>query len=180
MLMMLMAALESEGDRVKVADLYHKHFETLMKVALTLASNRGMAEDAVQNTFMAAIRHKSKILTMDDINFLKWSVIVVKSKCIDLLRREQRNTYNSLDELADFLPSGNPSIDDQIIQKETHERLIACVAGLDEVSRLIMEMKYVMQMSFKEICVELGYSHSRVNNRLTSARAKIKKQMGGA
>ena len=178
MLMILLAALDTEEERIKMADLYHQHLDKLMRVALSITGNHDMAEDAVQNTFLAAIKHKEKLFSQDAMNFIKWSVIVVRGKSIDLLRREQRYADSSVDDMAEYLPSDDLAVEDQVIEKDTYERVIGHIAELDELSRLVVEMKYVLHMSYAEISDELVLTHSQINNRLMGAKAKIRKQMG--
>lgn len=67
MLMIYLAALDSDEERVKMADLYNNHNKRLMSVALTKTHNQDMAEDAVHSTFLAVIKHKQKVLAMDEI-----------------------------------------------------------------------------------------------------------------
>ena len=177
-MLFFISALETEAEQIKMADLYKQHLDRLMKVALSVTGNQAMAEDAVHNTFVAAIKHKEKLFSQDAMNFIKWSVIVVRGKSIDLLRREQRYADSSVDNMAEYLPSDAPAVEDQVIDKDIYERVIGHIAELDEISRLVVEMKYVLHMSYAEISDELMLTHSQINNRLMGAKAKIRKQMG--
>lgn len=177
MLMFYMALLGTDEERLKISDIYEKHKNRLVAVALAMTHNQSMAEDAVHNTFLSIIKHKEKIFSMDETDFFKWSVIVVKAKCIDLFRREQPFAESPYDSWDENLPAHDSPIDVEVAQKDMYERLIRHIAKLDDINRQILEMKYLLQMSFQEIGDELGFTPIQVNSRIARARAKIRKQM---
>jgi len=183
MLLFDLSTLDTTGEHrktadLKIADLYEKFKRRLTSTALGITHNQAMAEDAVHNAFVAAIRHKKKILAMSEIDFLRWSVTVVRRKCIDLMRRDKHIADTSFDDLRDIMPSDALPVDVQVAQQDIHRRLMGYIAELDEVSRQILEMKYVLQMPLQEIADELGFTLSQVNNRIARARAKVKDRMG--
>ena len=89
MLIFYFTTLGTTEERKTLTYLYEKYKGKLFYTALKFTNNQAMAEDAVHNTFISVIHHKEKIISMDEIDFLKWSVIVVKAKCIDLIRKEK-------------------------------------------------------------------------------------------
>lgn len=177
MLMFYLALLDTVEERLKISDLYENHKNRLKAVALSMTHNQSMAEDAVHNTFLSIIKHKKKIFSMNEIDFFKWSVIVVKAKCIDLLRRDQHFVEPESDAWVESLPTHDDPIDVQIARKDMYERLMEHIAKLDDINRQILEMKYLLQMSFQEIATELGFTPDQINSRIARARAKIRKQM---
>lgn len=177
MLMLYLSLLDTDEERLKISDIYEKHKNRLKAIALAMTHNQSMAEDAVHNTFLSVIRQKGKIFAMNEIDFLKWSVIVVKAKCIDLLRRQQPFADPMSDAWNESLPARDVPIDVQVERKDMYERLIEHIAKLDDINRQIFEMKYILQMSFQEIGDELGLTSTQINSRIARARAKMRKQM---
>jgi len=173
-----LSVVNTHEERHKLTLFYEKFKRRLTFTALNITHNQAMAEDAVHNTFISAMQHKEKILSMDDIDFLKWSVIVVKSKCRDLLRKEKNYADKPLNDFQDILPNDSMPVDEYVSQQEVYKRLKGCIASLDEVNRQILEMKYILQMSMKEIGDELGFTPTQVNSRIARARAKVKNLMG--
>jgi len=178
MLPLYLSVLSTPDERHKLALFYEKYKKKLMSVALRHTHNQAMAEDAIHNAFISAIQHKEKTFTMDEIDFFRWCVIVVKGKCVDLMRKE--NPYNDtpLDDFYEILPDDSVPVDEQVAQQDVYKRLKECMAELDSVNRQILEMKYILQMSMKEIGDELGFTPTQVNSRIAKARAKVKKLMG--
>ena len=175
MLIIYLAALESFEERGKMASLYNNHKRRLMYTALSITHNREMAEDAVENTFLAAIKQKDKVFKMDDEDFLRWSIIVIKHKCIDLLRKETHYSETPIEDMQ--LISDEQSPDDFIVQQNTYELMRKYINDLDDLSKLALEMKYISDLTMKEIGAELGISPTQVNNKIARAKAKVRKSL---
>jgi len=178
MLYFYMSALSSGEERDRLSYLYEKFKKRLFHAALKITRNQAMAEDAVHNAFVSAIGQKEKFLSMGEVDFFKWSVVIVRGKCIDLLRKEKRYAEKPIDDYAEAMPSGEAPIDERVALLDTYGRLRSHMAGLDAVNRQILEMKYVLQMSMNEIGDELGLAPAQVNGRIARARAKMKELMG--
>lgn len=134
-----------------------------------------MAEDTVHNAFLSTIKHKDKLLSLSDRDFRIRAIIIVKNKCIDLLRKEKAIADMPLDEIAYSLDSGDQAIDDQIIIHEEYDAIRMYINLLDEVSRQVLEMKYILDMSYKEIGAEMSLTPKHVETRIMRAKAKVRK-----
>jgi RNA polymerase sigma-70 factor (ECF subfamily) len=174
-----MAALETDEERYNLKDLYERYHQLLMKVALKIVRSPDLAEDAVHETFLAAIEDKNKIFSQSSVNFRNWSVIVVRNKCFDILR-EYKNFDDSVrlesesgTDMSD-VPSDDAPLDRELIQRDDKAILMKCLAELEPLNRQILEMKYVRGMSFAEICSELNMTFPQVNGRLARTREKVK------
>ena len=157
----VLCTLSTTEERAKLANLYKKFERRLLFSALKIVHNQAMAEDAVHNTFVSAIQHKFKVLSMDDVDFLKWSVIVIKGKCIDLMRKEKHYAAIPIDDYDEILPSSATPVDELVAQQDLYGRLKVNIASLDDVSKQILEMKYILQMSMKETAMHLGSPQHR-------------------
>ena len=91
MLLIYLAALETEQERHKLAELYEANKAVLLRYALTVTNSREMAEDAVHNAFLSVIKHKETLLALSNEDFRIRAIVIVKNKCVDLLRKE--NVY---------------------------------------------------------------------------------------
>ncbi|MDR1914744.1 MAG: sigma-70 family RNA polymerase sigma factor [Clostridiales bacterium] len=155
--------------------MYEKFIKRLTFIALKRTCNQTMAEDAVHNAFISAIRHKVKVLSMSELDFMNWMVSIVRGKCIDLMRKEKYYTDLSIDDYA--LSDDSTPFDEAVAQQDVYKQLKECIAGLDDTNRLILEMKYVLQISMKEIGDKLGFTPAQINSRLARARIKVKNLM---
>ncbi|MDR2043922.1 MAG: sigma-70 family RNA polymerase sigma factor [Clostridium sp.] len=180
MLSFYLAVLNTSEERDRITYLYDKYHQLLLKFAVKILGDNGAAEDAVHDTFIAAIESDRKILMQEEVNFRNWSVTVVKRKCFDILRRQKRLGYAAqldMDAVSE-LTSDDVPLDIQIANREDYERLVDCIAELEPLNRQILEMKYMHELSFDEICAKLNMTFPQVNGRLTRTREKIKKMFG--
>jgi RNA polymerase sigma-70 factor (ECF subfamily) len=176
MLLIYLAALDTEEERDKLTFLYEKYKGLLKSAAMKVIRDRDLADDAVHETFMEAIRHKEKILSLTPIDFRNWSVIVVRRKCIDAIRKRTRyggTVSLDADNAPEVADEGEP-FGLQMIRQEDYDRLMECIDRLDPVNRQILEMKYVLDMSIAEICSELDMTLAQVNSRLERTRQKVR------
>ena len=105
MLALYISMLETGHERNKMTELYEEHRYALLMYALKVTNNnQAMAEDAVHNAFLSIIKEKENIYIWT-ADFRALSVIIVRNKCIDLLRKEKPYADITMDELEIYLES---------------------------------------------------------------------------
>lgn len=178
MLMVLLASLETDEERKTFTDIYNEHKYALLVTALKICKNRQMAEDAVHNTFEQLIKKNKEDMRLSCIDFRRRYVIIVKNKAIDLMRREKIYSDKAMEDLDYEFESDEVAVEVQVVNQEEYTDLRKHLKELDDISRLVLETKYVLNMSHKEIGAELGMSPEHVNTRIARAKAKIRNAMG--
>lgn len=176
MLLLLLASLETEEERSALTDIYNEHKYALLAAAYKICGNQQMAEDAVHNTFVQLINKSKEDMQLSCIDFRRRYVIIVKNKAIDLMRREKIYSDEAMEDYD--IESGEIPVDVQVVKEEEYANLRKHLEKLDDISRLVLEMKYVLNMSQKEIGIELGMSPEHVNTRIARAKAKVRNTMG--
>ena len=73
---------------------------SLMYALKITRQNQAMAADAVHNAFISIIKDKEKYFYLDIKDFHFSAVIIVKNKCIDLLKKKKMYAGVSMDELV--------------------------------------------------------------------------------
>lgn len=168
--------LETEQERKKMADIYEEHKHALLIYALKVTGyNQAMAEDAVHNAFLSIIKEKEKYFYLDSRDFRFSSVIIVRNKCIDLLRKEKPYADIPIDELEIFLESNEKPIDEQAVISSEYAAIRRHMANIDEISRQVLIMKYALGMSYKEIGEKLNMTPKHVDTRILRAKEKVRK-----
>ena len=174
MLSIYLAALETDEERIRMAEIYEEHKYVAYRYALSIMQNEQYAEDAVHNAFLAIIRHKDKYLYLSHEDFRKSIVIITKNKCIDILRRNNRVAIEQIDEMEEFIASKETPVEKQVIHNEDYDAIKKYVAELDEESRLILEMKYILGLTYKEIGEQVGITAKHVDTKIDRARKKVR------
>jgi len=175
MLFIYLATLETEDEKAKMTDIYETHKYAMLRYALSITKNQEMAEDAIHNAFLAIIKNKEKFFQLSCRDLRIQIVIIVKNKCIDLIRQQNKNTHEHLDDLEYELATDAVPVEDQIVMNEDYETMRKHVALLDETSRLVLEMKYILGMTYKEIGEELGMTAKHVDTKILRAKEKVRK-----
>jgi len=167
--------LEDESDRASMADIYNTHKSVMLRYALSILQNKEMAEDAVHNAFLAIIKHKEKHFSMSSRELRTHLVIITKNKCIDLLRKQTSFGYDQIDDIGDSIDSGDIPVEDQVVLKDEYESIKKHIKSLDEISKLVLEMKYILGMTYREIGENLGITPKHVDTRIQRAKEKVRK-----
>lgn len=176
MLSLYITMLETEQERKKMADIYEEHKHALLMYAMKVTGyNQAMAEDAVHNAFISIIKDKEKYFCLDSRDFRFSAVIIVRNKCIDLLRKEKPYADISIDELEIYLESNEKPVDEQVVISSEYAAIRRHMADIDEISRQVLIMKYALGMSYKEIGVKLNMTRKHVDTRILRAKEKVRK-----
>ena len=175
LLTIYLSMLDTEQERKKMTDLYEEHKYALLHYAMTIIRNQDMAEDAVHNTFISIIEKKEKYLNLDCRDFRRSAVIIVRNKCIDILRKQKPFANISMEELEIFLESDEKSVEEQVLLSSDYELIRKYINSIDEISKQVLLMKYILNMSYKEIGEKLGMTPKHVDTRIMRAKAKVRK-----
>jgi RNA polymerase sigma factor (sigma-70 family) len=93
-----------DGDPEAVRAVYHEYGRLVYAVAIRVLGDRGLAEEATQQTFVKAWRAAG---TIDDSRDLgPWLLTIVRRTAIDLHRRELLRTAAPLD----AVPADDPAL----------------------------------------------------------------------
>lgn len=176
MLAIYISMLETEQERHKMTEIYEEHKYALLLYALKVTGyNQAMAEDAVHNAFISIIKEKDKYFSLDSRDFRFSAVIIVRNKCIDLLRKEKKYANIPIDELEIFIESNDKPVDEQAVISSEYAAIRKHMEKIDEISRQVLIMKYVLGMSYKEIGEKLNMTPKHVDTRIQRAKEKIRK-----
>ena len=158
----------------------------LVRYASLTLRNRDAAEDAVQETLLAALSSEARFEGRS--NLRTWLTGILKHKCIDFLRRASRESPPALDAEAgtefDALfdesehwrehpgPWENP--DGALHQKQFLQALEACLGSLPARTAQVFMLREHAGLETAEICKELGITSSHCWVLLYRARMALR------
>ena len=172
-MLLYLSMLDTQEEKDKFTEIYQQYQHFCWYVANGILNDAHLAEDAVQESFLALARHLGKVEEVESPRTRKFLMTIVKSKAVDLLRKEKGSPDLYVQESgADMADEKTDILGDYII-RENYNRLISCVLELDEIYRVVFEYKYLHQLSDKEIGDILGVSDKVVNVRFYRARKKL-------
>lgn len=175
-MLLFLAMLDTEEEKDKFSRLYEKYRFLLWYVAKDILKDSYLAEDAVQEAYMTLTKHMEKVGDVDSPQTKRFLVTIVKSKAIDRLRKERRV---ELSEYEDALGDAKDQKDllDEYVKEEAFDQLITAIRSLDEIYRVVLECRYLHELSEKETAKVLGLTEKNVSVRTCRARNKLKEML---
>ena len=169
-------ALVQRGDRTAFGHLYDRHSSLALGVACRILRDRGSAEDAVQESFVAVWRDAARFDPSRG-NLRSWVLGVVRHRSIDAARREQRpgaRTARSDDDGAIERLDDGGSISEEVEQRDEARSLRAAVDDLPPDQRTAIELAYFGGLTHTEIAARLVLPLGTVKGRMRLALTKLR------
>ena len=163
MLALYMTLLEDERDIPAFRRLYHTYHLGMLRMALRyFPGDQQTAEDAVHESFLKIIENFSKISALSCEELTPYVVTIVKNVSLNMLKKQKRLVLT--DDWAAFEGAEAPSTEDGF------SRLVGLIRAMPETYRAVLEMRFVLEMEYREIAKALGISESAVASRVNRGR----------
>lgn len=146
-------------------------------IAYAVVGDVHLAEDVLQDAFLKTFRSIGSVRKPE--RFRAWFAGLVRSRAIDVLR--QRRAHGWLP-LADGVPGGGGArgtspVEEEQVRRELQERIRAAIGELPEEDRLVVVLKHMEGLSYKEIAEILGKTEGAIESRLFRARQALKRKL---
>ena len=171
-----------KGDAHAFEELHRRYVASIFRLVRRKLGDALLAEDIAQETFMKALRMMERV--DESFNFGGWVHTVARNLCYDELRRRQRDlrvdgtTEEEETELMTNLPSTAHSFDPVLVQEsnETRRQVWQVAQRLPEKYRLVLTLRELQDMSYRQIARTLKMSESAVETLLYRARLRFKEE----
>jgi len=169
------------GDVQAFEELHRRYVASIYRLVRRKLGDALLAEDIAQETFMKALKMMDRV--DDSFNFGGWVHTVARNLCFDELRRRQRDlraegSDEDDDEFLANLPSTSRSFDPVDVQEsnETRRRVWSVAQRLPEKYRLVLTLRELQDLSYRQIARTLKMSESAVETLLYRARLRFKEE----
>lgn len=169
------------GDAEALSLIYEKMYKRVYYLALRMTGSPEDAEDAAQETFIAAFDSIGNLEKPEA--FESWLFQICSNRCRNTLRKNSRTVALEEDEegntILDDMADPNESIIPETALQDAEQRrlIMETVQALPQNQKECVLMFYFSGIGVKEIAAELGCSEGTVKSRLNYARAKIKESI---
>ena len=163
----------SSGDEHALGSLYDRYGKVAYGVALRVLRDPALAEDAVQEAFLAVWRQAA---TYDRARgkTSTWILTLVHRRAVDLVRRQQR--FNGLPvELKAATPQHAVESADEHVAVRSEVQ--AALRTLSSAEREVLDLAYWGGLTQSEIATALGIPSGTVKSRTFNALAKLRDAM---
>lgn len=169
------------GDIHAFEELHRRYVASIYRLVRRKLGDALLAEDIAQETFMKALRMLDRV--DDSFNFGGWVHTVARNLCFDELRRRQRDLRadggdDDDDDLMANLPSTSKGFDPVQVQEsnELRRQVWAVSQRLPEKYRLVLTLRELQDLSYRQIARTLKMSESAVETLLYRARLRFKEE----
>ena len=183
-----------EDDRDAFGKLVKKYNRMAGAISYGICGDFQAAEDVVQEAFLKA--YDSLSMLKDPARFKYWLAGIVRSKTIDYIR--QRKNYWSLPSNTasgsvfasgggaasrgavsetDLAALSGESVEDLFVREEFRGKMLEAIRGLPEKYRLVITLKHMEGLSYKEIAEITETSVRALESRLFRAREALRKKL---
>ncbi len=163
----------AEKDSAALRALFDRHAPALLRYANTLARDRALAEDAVQEAFAALWQHADGFRRESSAR--SWLFTIARNAVHRRFRRKvDRQTDVALEELGADAGWGVPAAQRSVLERiESDEWVRHALAQLDDDDRDALALVDVEGLSIEEAAAALSLSVAAVKSRLHRARLRF-------
>ncbi len=167
-----LVAQVASGDAQALRALYDRCSRRAFSVALGVLTNRGEAEDVVQETFLQVWR-QAKRFDARRGGAMAWIVTIARSRAIDRLRARGAADRAVASAGAEPRAASTPSPVEAAEHAELRRQVADALAELPAEQRRALELAYFRGLSQAEIASELGDPLGTVKTRVRLGLGKL-------
>lgn len=169
-----LVALAARSEQLALAELYDRYGRTAYGLALRILRDQALAEDAVQEGFLAVWRTAARFVP-ERGKASTWILTLVHRRAVDLVRREQRRRADTLDEAAD--PAG-ASVEEEAWLRLQRERVQDALRRLPDPQREALELAYYGGFTQTELAERLGQPLGTIKSRMFAGLSRLRELLG--
>ena len=167
----------AEGDEQALGSLYDRFGKVAYGLALRVLRDAALAEDAVQEAFLAVWRQAASF-DRSRGTASTWILTLVHRRAVDLVRSQAR--FNALPDQLEAM--GPPAVvaesaDDDVALREARGEVRAALATLSRAEREVLGLAYWGGLTQSEIATALGIPSGTVKSRTFSALARLREAL---
>jgi RNA polymerase sigma factor (sigma-70 family) len=169
-----LVALVARGEEWAIAELYDRHGRLAYGLALRILRDPALAEDAVQDAFLAAWRAAARFVP-ERSKASTWLLTLVHRRAVDLVRREERRRAEPLDTVE---PASGEATDEVVWLRFERERVQEALRALPDTQREALELAYYGGFSQSELADRLGQPLGTIKSRMFAGLSRLRELLG--
>jgi RNA polymerase sigma factor (sigma-70 family) len=170
----------AEGDEQALGSLYDRFGKVAYGLALRVLRDAALAEDAVQEAFLAVWRQAARF-DRSRGTAATWILTIVHRRAVDLVRSQA--SFNAAPDQLEVM--GTPAVvaesaADDVALREARGEVQAALATLSRAEREVLGLAYWCGLTQSQIATALGIPSGTVKSRTFSALARLRETLGQA
>jgi len=166
-----LVALVARSDDLALAELYDRHGRVAFGLALRVLRDRGLAEDTVQEAFLAVWRNAGRFMA-ERSKASTWILMLVHRRAVDRVRREARRTVEPLDAAPE--DAGGPTAEEAAWLSLERSRVREALKTLPDPQREAIELAFYAGFTQSELAERLGVPLGTIKSRIFAGLARLR------
>jgi RNA polymerase sigma-70 factor (sigma-E family) len=160
------AAIGGQDADSALEELYAGHYAALVRLGVLLLRDQGLAEDVVQDSFVAVHRRWDRVDPDKVPAYLRQTVV---NRSRSALRRRTVAARHRPEPLPPAAPA-----DDALLRTERRTTVLDALATLPVRQREVLALRYYLDLSEAEIAGTLGISRGAVKSHASRGAAALR------
>lgn len=170
----LISSYHSSGDKAFVGELYIRYAHLMYGVCLKYYRDQEKSRDAVLQIFEKLFESLQKHTPE---NVKTWLMFVARNYCISDLRKmkvhsEKHSRYEKDEEEPLF--GDEDAGEEKVIKEQRLQRLEDAISALGDEQKTCIELFYLKDKSYKEICDITGMNEKQVKSHIQNGKRNLK------
>ena len=166
-----LVALVARGDEAALAALYDRFGRVAYGLALRVLRDASLAEDAVQEAFLAVWRNAQRYVA-ERAKASTWILTFVHRRAVDVVRREERRRGEPLDPARTETAVDGP--DEEAWLRLRRDGVQDALRKLPDQQREALELAYYGGFTQSELADRLGQPLGTIKSRMFSGLARLR------
>ncbi|MFZ4634730.1 MAG: RNA polymerase sigma factor, partial [Saprospiraceae bacterium] len=151
-------------------ELYRRYAGKVFAKCISMLSDEGLARDAMQDVFIKVLLNLSRFSAQS--TFSTWIYSITYNYCIDLIRKKKKLQMVYSDDVGKWSKETDEDVPDSVLLEMKQERLKAVMQDLPPGDKAILMMKYIDDLSIKDIAAVLNKTESAIKMQIMRAKQK--------
>lgn len=167
------------GDATAMTAIYERYIDKVYRLAYSKLGDHHDAQDVASSVFLKLCTYLQQF--RGDSKLSTWIFAVTANAAIDFARR--RKPQDSLDReiggkdgepMERQVPDRNPGPEELLEREDFKRHMLSLVQKLPDMQREILELRFIIGLSYQEISEELGIEMGTVKSRINRAVASLR------
>ena len=164
-------SLVASSDDQALAELYDRFGSVAYGLALRILRDETLAQDAVQEAFLAVWRSADRFLA-ERAKASTWILTLVHRRAVDLVRREDRRRGEPLERAAE--PAAPTTAEDEATLGFERRLVQEALAQLTPEQREALELGYYGGLTQTELAERLGEPLGTIKSRMFTGLSRLR------
>jgi RNA polymerase sigma-70 factor (ECF subfamily) len=170
-----LVALAARSEQSALAELYDRFGRPAYGLALRILRDEALAEDAVQEAFLALWRTAPRFVP-ERGKASTWILTLVHRRAVDLVRHEERRRADGLDQAPEQI--SRDLVEEEAWLRLQRERVQAALRKLPDQQREAIELAYYGGFTQSELAERLGQPLGTIKSRMFMGLARLRELLG--